>query len=108
MQKILGKKLSGKTKELIKISAKTGFYIVTKDQSNAKNIVYTAKTMGLKIHEPITFYEFMYRQYGRKVDGVLIDNADLLLAFYIADLNVRVHAVTMTWDEIDDKILPTP
>lgn len=94
MKIILGKGGSGKTVSLIKESHKNGQYIVCLDQLEASRIHTTAIGMGLNIPFPITFAEFLNRQYYSKgVRGFLIDNIDALLVRICP--NVSIDIVTL-------------
>ena len=71
---------TGKTTKLIKISAETGYYIVTKNTVTAKLIFKQSQQMKLKIPFPLTFREFTEDQYyPLGVKGLLVDNMELLL-----------------------------
>lgn len=94
MKKIIDKIRSGKTTQLIKMSAETGAYIVCLSMEDAARIQRQSQQMNLKIPFPITFDEFVSRKYyGAGVKGFLIDNADMLLQ---SMSNVPVLAITMS------------
>jgi len=84
----------GKTSQLIRKSAKTGYYIVCINQDNASYIQSKAIDMGLDIPFPITFHEFLHGRYSAAgVKGVLIDNADILLE---SVSTVPIGAITLS------------
>ena len=85
---------AGKTTALIHQSAKTYFYIVTRNHETAHAIFQQASALGLKIPFPLTYGEFIeHRYYGAGVRGILIDDADELLQ---SMANVPIHAITLT------------
>jgi hypothetical protein len=101
MKQITGGIRSGKTTELIRLSAETGGYIVCLNMDEASRIQFQSQEMGLKIPFPITFDEFKSHQYyGRGIKGFLIDNADMLLK---SMSSVPVLAITMSNPESDNK-----
>ena len=70
----------GKTTELIKLSAKTGYYIVCINIEEVSRVVCLSKEMGMNIPFPLTFQEFSSGQYYAKgIKGFLIDNAELFI-----------------------------
>ena len=81
MKTIAGGRQTGKTMELIKLSAEGWYYIVCHSRQEAHRVYGKAIEMGLDIPLPITYDEFLGRQYhSRGVRGFLIDNADMLLS----------------------------
>ena len=90
---VRGRRL-GKTEELIKESAKTGYYIVAINHRLAE-ITSRAKELGLKIPFPITFSEFLDGRFrGLDIKGFLIDDVDVLLLQL--SRGVPIAAVTIT------------
>jgi len=84
----------GKTTELIKMSAKENQYIVCSTYNDCTRVFRQAQSLGLDIPFPITFDEFIRREYyGKGIKGFLIDNADLLLQHMSS---VPIEAVTIT------------
>jgi hypothetical protein len=97
MKKIIGNRNTGKTTELIKMSAEKGFYIVCKNQSEASNIAIKALDLDLQIPFPITYEEFINKDYyPRGIRGFLIDNVEMLL---LRLTNVNIEAITMNIDD---------
>lgn len=76
---------AGKTTELIRMSAETGYRIVTATEFEAQNVYRDAKSNGLEIPKPISFWWLVNRDKaspGReypKDAGYLIDNIDVCL-----------------------------
>lgn len=94
MKVILGKQGSGKTTELIKMAAEGRYYIVCRNYNHARHIQQMALEMGVVILFPISYDEFLNRQYnGVHIDGFLIDDADALLQRLSP---VRITAITLT------------
>lgn len=81
----------GKTAYLIKKSAESGNYIVCRTMEVANHIQYHAKEMGLDIPLPITYSEFIHKEYGY-VNGFLIDDLEIFLEHLSS---VPVNAITM-------------
>ena len=91
---------SGKTTELIKIAAKGFYYIVCANYKVVQRIANQARDMKLDIPFPVTFDEFIRREYyARGVNGFVIDEADRLLQYMSS---VPVDAITLTNYEDDD------
>lgn len=94
MKTIIGDRGTGKTTELIKISAKTQNYIVCAGFREAAGIEKMAKSMNLKIPFPITYYEFLERKYySKNINGFLID--DLERFFQVISTRVPINAITI-------------
>lgn len=99
MRVILRHRKTGKTHELIRLCSeaeKSGevSYIVCSGREEANRIYQEAMTMNLPIGFPLTYEEFLYRQYaGKNIRNFFIDNADYLLERISS---VPIRAVTMT------------
>ena len=77
---------AGKTTELIKISSKTGKYILCLDEAHKKNILYIADKLKLNIPHPITLFEikkWSYRWSSVMRDGILVDDWWVMLQHLI-------------------------
>lgn len=97
MRIIVGAAASGKTTDLIRISAETGYYIVTYSHEAAYKTAQMARGMGLDIPFPLSFGEFLRKEYFAKgVKGFLIDNVDMLLESLTS---VPIGAITLTAQE---------
>jgi len=94
--KIIHKKAGkGKTRDAIKLAAKNYSYIVCIDRQNCTEIANFARKLELEIPFPITFNEFINKEYyapGCK-GGFIIDNADMLLERIS---NVPITCITLT------------
>ncbi len=98
------KKGEGKTSELIKRSAKTGYYIVCMGLRECARVKNEAELMGLKIPYPITFDDFQRQAYGTRIPGLLIDNVEHLLQHMAV---VHIGAATIrTNDGVNIEIAP--
>jgi hypothetical protein len=94
MEKIIIPRGMGKTYQLIKRASKSGDYIVCHNQHEASRIQSIALSLGFKINFPITYHEFIEKQYeGKNISGFLIDNVELLLESLT---NVPIHTITMS------------
>lgn len=95
MQKIIKGRGEGKTTELIKMSYKTGDYIVVCTEARRKAICEQAKEMGLHIPYPVIFEEYQQCRFrGSFVRKILIDDADDMLRHIFKE--VEIEAITMT------------
>lgn len=95
---------TGKTTQLIYVSAITGFKIIVPNAAMAKYVEELAKKMGLKIPQPISYVEY---KIGNDRGPILIDEVqnqilDEALELYFKS---RVVAATMTVP-IDDDCFP--
>lgn len=94
MKIIIGKTGTGKTKALIEESAKTRTYIVCASMKRAGEIQAFARELGLYIPLPITYGEFIGRDYSPSgISGFLIDDVEMLLQRISM---VNVTAISMT------------
>jgi hypothetical protein len=100
MKKLLLPKAEGKTQQLIELSEKTNAYIICKDHVQAYSISSRARAQGRDIPSPLTFDEFIERQYvHRGIQGFLFDDADAFVQ-HIAG-KIPVIAITLTRDAKD-------
>ena len=89
----LFRKRGGKTTALVYTSAITGYPIVTINKRYVKDV---ARRAGVSIPEPIVMSEDTR---GRRIGGVLIDNAEEIIRAYAAEhFNAPVIAYTITVD----------
>lgn len=99
MRKIIASQGMGKTTELIKSSAENGYYIVCHQKHECQRISKQAERMGLNIPFPITFSEFVDKDYHSPgIKGFLIDNVDMLIEYISL---VPVAAITMRSEGIE-------
>lgn len=103
MEKIIGKRGSGRTTELIKKAAEEDLYILTPNRRMADAVYKQAKDMGLEIKHPVAYTEIMEnRLNGEEVkclirDGVLIDETEMIIRQIFDDIQVK--AITLEEDE---------
>ena len=103
--KVIAKKRGyEKTTELIKMSAATGDYIVTKDHRTAYYTTKLAKDLGYEIPFPLTYDEFLNERFaaGNRISGFLIDDADQLL-FSLIPMGIPVHAVVFNTESTSNE-----
>jgi hypothetical protein len=94
MEKIILGRGEGKTDCLIRLSAENHNYIVCATMQEAGRIQQRANELGLDIVLPITYREFVERDYnGRGVKGFLIDNIEHLAQSMTV---VPVNAITLS------------
>lgn len=80
---------TGKTTDLIKRASEENLYIVCRGTSRANDLNRRAVNMGKSIPFPLTFHEFLYREYaGRYINGFLIDDVDKFLNYMTTGANV--------------------
>ena len=96
MEIIARARRAGKTTELIKRSAETGYYILTADHRRAQYVAMQAREMGYDIPMPVAFSDYIdsARFQGSYIKNIYIDDADEILKriFY----TVQIEAVTIT------------
>lgn len=87
---------AGKTAELIKRSAATGYYILTANHQRAQIVAKQAQEMGYDIPMPVALSDYTaHRRFqGSYIKNIYIDDADEILKqiFY----KVQIEAVTIT------------
>src|SRR3954471_17018905 len=95
MKVIYSPRKSSRTTRLIEMCAEKErlgelSYIVVENHRQAWAIAQKAQEMGLTIGFPITFYEFMRREWnGVHIKHFFIDNADHMLAALAAPVNIE-------------------
>jgi len=101
MKKILKKRETGKTAELIHMSANKDNWptiIVCRSFDEVDRVWRQAQSMGLEIPQPITFSHLRRGKFEPSaINGFLIDNADMLLQSLGG--SVPLKAFTMTVEE---------
>ena len=75
---------TGKTTELVKMSAKTGFPIVCMD---TRHITFVAQELGLEIPVPIAI-----RDYKPSCEKILVDDAEYVLQYLLG----KVECMTIS------------
>ena len=102
MIKIFKPRQSGKSTDLIKISAVTGYYIVTANRIRAEALFEQARELGYNIPNPFTVDDYLRsgKLKGSFIKEILIDDADAVLQAVFD--TVHIEAITMTYDEKDN------
>lgn len=73
--------------------------MVCQDRRAVSNTVQMANDMGMSIRFPITFYEFINKEYyGKNIKGFVIDDADVLIQHLTS---IRVCAAAVQQDTED-------
>lgn len=99
MQIITGGGGCGKTTELIRLCARHGGYIVTRNQILAIDIQQHAIKLGLNIPLPITYSEFLSGKYcGKNIKNFYIDDVDVMISQFANGVNI--NAVTFSSEQI--------
>jgi hypothetical protein len=102
MKTIIMPRGAGKTTKAIEIAAEGFLYMVVRDRREVQRVAAIARERGLDIPFPLTFDEFLGRQFhGRGIRGFVIDGADALLARLAS--GVPVAAVTMDAEEAPEE-----
>ena len=87
----------GKTTALIYMSAATELPIITNNIIHSKAVKREAEKLKLHIPEPLTVHEWHLFQRGRKVNGILIDDLDIMLPYILQDyFGTEIRAVSVT------------
>lgn len=76
MNKIIMKRQSGKTTNIIKRSAETGYQIVVSNLVESNRIITEAVRMGIEIPTPVPVGEIIHDNRGRRYDKFIVDNID--------------------------------
>jgi alkyl sulfatase BDS1-like metallo-beta-lactamase superfamily hydrolase len=84
----------GKTKQAVQICASEGFNLVCMDRKRAKEVFDYAKSIGLNISYPLTFEDFIRRDFPFQSRGFVIDDADMLLQKLAGKIPVRIATFT--------------
>lgn len=119
MKIFIGSRRSGKTTELIKEAARTKALIVAPNVAIAENIFKLSKQLGYAIQRPISYSHLKSTLGAYRNTNILIDNADLLLEYLIANethgssrlsgFSMTSNDVTSNTELIDlDAITPAP
>ena len=107
MKIILGGRQSGKTTQLVKISARGNAPILCLDVQRLHNIWFIARKLELEIPEPITLRDFLNgRIRGRESQTILVDDAEMILLSLLAMTNPRLNVVVAAID-VSEAILNT-
>lgn len=114
---IIKPRQGGKTTDLLKMSAETGYPIVAKNREDGRSMKKRAKELGLCIPEPVTINQVMKRDVNIYADHVLIDDAEYfinqivmkLAGYQVAGLtmttrNEKGHEVTIYGEDLNDTL----
>ncbi|WP_306353686.1 hypothetical protein [Flavobacterium sp. '19STA2R22 D10 B1'] len=95
MEIIIKNRRAGKTTSLIKLCSETQYTIVCANKKQVGYIGEVSIEMGINIPVPITFDEFVHKDYNDSIKGFLIDDADC----FIQQLTkVKITAMTLSND----------
>jgi flagellar biosynthesis GTPase FlhF len=97
MKKILKPKGTGKTTDLIKLSAETKINIVCLDSERVLQVQKQAKTLKIDIPKVMSWKDFIYSKDDNKGKSILIDNADDILQNLCYP--IKLEAITLTTDD---------
>ena len=92
---IVGGRASGKTTELIKMSAETGIPICVRHRSRIKHIINKANKLGIEIPEPIVIYN---KTSLKGCEKIMIDDVQEIL---FDTYGVEVVCATLDENNID-------
>lgn len=113
MKKIIGERGSGKTTKLIKQAAKENSVIMTATNAQANNIHKQAEELGLNI--VTTSVEYIINNFDNRSvlaalirkNGILIDDADLVLTRILSDITIKGISLTDDRPKFRDDLLIT-
>lgn len=98
MEKIIKPRQTGKTTDLIKISEKTGTYILTADRIRAGYVFNMAQEQNRNIPFPVALWDYQRTGFrGSFINHILIDDADAVLQELFK--TIQIDALTMTGPE---------
>ena len=101
MKVIYKPKGKGKTTELIKLAHNSGGYIVCLSQDECTRVFHYAKEIGYDIKFPISFNEFLNKQYHHcGIREFYIDNVDELIRRLSP--TVKIGAITFNDDNLQE------
>ena len=94
--KIIAKpRCTGKTTELVKLSAKTNTYILVLNRQRQKEVARLADSMNMIIPYPVTLEDYMRTQFrGSFINHILIDDADEILQRFFHSVVIDVITIT--------------
>lgn len=98
MKVITRPRQGGKTTEVIKLASRTYAYIICPDRQQVQHVASLARKMGVDIPFPLTWREFLEKQYyGAGIKGgFVIDNLDMCLQQMTP---VEIHGVSLNASE---------
>ena len=95
MNAIIGKRGSGKTTALIKLSSKHQLYILVLNRERQKQLFQQAHDLGYQIPYPITLDDYLRDKLrGSHIREILIDDVDDILKYIFA--SVKINTVSLT------------
>ena len=95
MNAIMGKRGSGKTTALIKLSSKHQIYILVLNRERQKQLFQQAHDLGYQIPYPITLDDYLGDKLrGSYIREILIDDVDEILKYIFA--SVKINTVSLT------------
>lgn len=99
MKTIVKQRLHGKTTELIRLANLKQLYIICPNKMQVSHVYKQATDMGLSIPFPITWYDFIHKNYyGKNIRGFVIDNLDMCVQ---QETVVPIEAVSLTGEKDD-------
>jgi len=86
---------SGKTQTLIALCAAQNGYIICRSKRDAVRIMNQAEHMNVVINMPITYSEFLNKEYyGKGIRVFMIDDVDELLQYLSDGIQIRFATYT--------------
>jgi len=92
MQVIAKPRNSGKTTELISLSAELQLPIVCFSEHEAFRLNEKAARLGIKIPKPLSVHQVTQQKGTRH--NILVDNLDIILERFFPEINI--HVITLT------------
>lgn len=113
---IIKPRQGGKTTDLLKMSAETGYPIIAKNVSEAKDLKKKAKNMGISIPDCITITQILNKNVKVEAKHVLVDDADYFINYITVKLigcelagltmvtrNDKGHELSIYGEDINEK-----
>lgn len=97
MKKILKPARSGKTVELIKLSAANKSIIICSNYQRVLQVQKMAKDLKLDVKNVISWNEFLYRKDSMRGINIVLDNVDEILGVLCEP--AKIDAITMTTND---------
>lgn len=101
MNLIIGGENSGKTIELLKISAEKGIPIICATKQKCLSLKEKAKKLNLNIPEPMSVAEFIETADFSKINDILIDDLDFVLEVLLSSLNINLVCATISYKSLE-------
>lgn len=94
---IIKDRAAGKSTQLLYTSETTGYPIITQSEGSKNVLLDKAKALNLIIPEPITVQNWNYEHRGKRIEHVLVDDAESVIGEALKQyFDCDVIAATLT------------